>query len=231
MCIRDSPQRAPQAANSAYQGTKLDYNFRAATLPPVNQFIYVPKPSKLKVDESVFLSASERARLVKTCVTTNVGLSRREFSNNLASGAPGSVDPLREALGAHVINRNLGGDSDAINFVVQSAAGQRGTMVDISASGWNSSTLPDSTDIMKPAIPPPSVVASDPTPVSHTMYSQKNKSKNAALLGIQSSGRHNTTNYLSLIHISEPTRLLSISYAVFCLKKKKNTNNTTKSYI
>src|SRR5678815_1365549 len=30
--------------------------------------------------------------------------------------------------------------------------------------------------------------------------------------------------YLSLIHISEPTRLLSISYAVFCLKKKKNIN-------
>src|SRR5674536_5771 len=29
---------------------------------------------------------------------------------------------------------------------------------------------------------------------------------------------------LSLIHISEPTRLLSISYAVFCLKKKKNTS-------
>src|SRR5678816_1463426 len=30
---------------------------------------------------------------------------------------------------------------------------------------------------------------------------------------------------LSLIHISEPTRLLSISYAVFCLKKKKNNKN------
>src|SRR5678815_5290171 len=28
--------------------------------------------------------------------------------------------------------------------------------------------------------------------------------------------------FLSLIHISEPTRLLSISYAVFCLKKKKH---------
>src|SRR5678815_1019973 len=28
------------------------------------------------------------------------------------------------------------------------------------------------------------------------------------------------TLVLSLIHISEPTRLLSISYAVFCLKKK-----------
>eukprot|EP00658_Telonema_sp_P-2_P076721 TRINITY_DN6775_c0_g1_i1.p2 TRINITY_DN6775_c0_g1~~TRINITY_DN6775_c0_g1_i1.p2 ORF type:complete len:105 (+),score=34.15 TRINITY_DN6775_c0_g1_i1:197-511(+) len=34
---------------------------------------------------------------------------------------------------------------------------------------------------------------------------------------------------LSLIHISEPTRLLSISYAVFCLKKKKTyTQHTTR---
>eukprot|EP00658_Telonema_sp_P-2_P074409 TRINITY_DN6361_c0_g1_i2.p1 TRINITY_DN6361_c0_g1~~TRINITY_DN6361_c0_g1_i2.p1 ORF type:complete len:101 (-),score=12.53 TRINITY_DN6361_c0_g1_i2:23-325(-) len=33
---------------------------------------------------------------------------------------------------------------------------------------------------------------------------------------------------LSLIHISEPTRLLSISYAVFCLKKKKTTRTRTK---
>eukprot|EP00658_Telonema_sp_P-2_P067687 TRINITY_DN56618_c0_g1_i1.p1 TRINITY_DN56618_c0_g1~~TRINITY_DN56618_c0_g1_i1.p1 ORF type:complete len:100 (-),score=19.45 TRINITY_DN56618_c0_g1_i1:45-344(-) len=32
--------------------------------------------------------------------------------------------------------------------------------------------------------------------------------------------------HLSLIHISEPTRLLSISYAVFCLKKKKPRNNS-----
>src|SRR5450756_11052 len=31
--------------------------------------------------------------------------------------------------------------------------------------------------------------------------------------------------YLSLIHISEPTRLGMISYAVFCLKKKKKTLN------
>src|SRR5678815_1177494 len=31
------------------------------------------------------------------------------------------------------------------------------------------------------------------------------------------------TPELSLIHISEPTRLLSISYAVFCLKKKRAT--------
>eukprot|EP00658_Telonema_sp_P-2_P012967 TRINITY_DN14931_c0_g1_i4.p3 TRINITY_DN14931_c0_g1~~TRINITY_DN14931_c0_g1_i4.p3 ORF type:complete len:108 (+),score=48.47 TRINITY_DN14931_c0_g1_i4:338-661(+) len=37
---------------------------------------------------------------------------------------------------------------------------------------------------------------------------------------------------LSLIHISEPTRLLSISYAVFCLKKKKKKTikKTTQTY-
>eukprot|EP00658_Telonema_sp_P-2_P049547 TRINITY_DN37691_c0_g1_i2.p1 TRINITY_DN37691_c0_g1~~TRINITY_DN37691_c0_g1_i2.p1 ORF type:complete len:314 (+),score=72.76 TRINITY_DN37691_c0_g1_i2:269-1210(+) len=41
-------------------------------------------------------------------------------------------------------------------------------------------------------------------------------------------------SYLSLIHISEPTRLLSISYAVFCLKKKKKKKKeklTNKIYI
>ena len=32
-----------------------------------------------------------------------------------------------------------------------------------------------------------------------------------------------TVLLLSLIHIPEPTRLLIISYAVFCLKKKKKT--------
>src|SRR5680860_1745878 len=31
---------------------------------------------------------------------------------------------------------------------------------------------------------------------------------------------------LSLIHISEPTRRTPISYAVFCLKKKKNRKDT-----
>src|SRR5660398_85057 len=31
----------------------------------------------------------------------------------------------------------------------------------------------------------------------------------------------------SVIHISEPTRLRRISYAVFCLKKKKKTNRIT----
>src|SRR5450756_2933604 len=36
--------------------------------------------------------------------------------------------------------------------------------------------------------------------------------------------------HLSLIHISEPTRLGMISYAVFCLKKKKKNMKKTKLY-
>src|SRR5450756_3169237 len=37
-------------------------------------------------------------------------------------------------------------------------------------------------------------------------------------------GLHHLVYELSLIHISEPTRLGMISYAVFCLKKKKKTS-------
>src|SRR5450756_2055013 len=36
--------------------------------------------------------------------------------------------------------------------------------------------------------------------------------------------KYGDAQVLSLIHISEPTRLGMISYAVFCLKKKKNKN-------
>ena len=36
---------------------------------------------------------------------------------------------------------------------------------------------------------------------------------------------------LSLIHISEPTRLGMISYAVFCLKKKKTQKTKKKTKI
>src|SRR5665647_2628812 len=50
---------------------------------------------------------------------------------------------------------------------------------------------------------------------------------------LDGSGCHRKTpplpSKLSLIHISEPTRRTPISYAVFCLKKKKNkTNKKTK---
>src|SRR5660397_255400 len=38
-----------------------------------------------------------------------------------------------------------------------------------------------------------------------------------------------TVLFLSLIHISEPTRLRRISYAVFCLKKKKKKKKIKKN--
>src|SRR5665809_118966 len=37
------------------------------------------------------------------------------------------------------------------------------------------------------------------------------------------------SSFLSLIHISEPTRLRRISYAVFCLKKKRRPQRSTQS--
>src|SRR5450756_2664516 len=40
--------------------------------------------------------------------------------------------------------------------------------------------------------------------------------------------RSTSRRHLSLIHISEPTRLGMISYAVFCLKKKKKTKKNQK---
>ncbi len=46
---------------------------------------------------------------------------------------------------------------------------------------------------------------------------------NTELLKKQLLSEKEYLSYLSLIHISEPTRLLSISYAVFCLKKKTTT--------
>ena len=44
---------------------------------------------------------------------------------------------------------------------------------------------------------------------------------NTAHIEYESETRHYAHVDLSLIHISEPTRHLRISYAVFCLKKKK----------
>src|SRR5664279_2151439 len=38
----------------------------------------------------------------------------------------------------------------------------------------------------------------------------------------KSMSKYRKAKFLSLIHISEPTRRTPISYAVFCLKKKKN---------
>eukprot|EP00658_Telonema_sp_P-2_P057971 TRINITY_DN46397_c0_g1_i2.p1 TRINITY_DN46397_c0_g1~~TRINITY_DN46397_c0_g1_i2.p1 ORF type:complete len:188 (-),score=23.67 TRINITY_DN46397_c0_g1_i2:63-626(-) len=60
---------------------------------------------------------------------------------------------------------------------------------------------------------------------AYQLNNTTNKRQKACLLPVDTS--QCTDDCLSLIHISEPTRLLSISYAVFCLKKKKQTPYTT----
>src|SRR5678815_5731991 len=56
-------------------------------------------------------------------------------------------------------------------------------------------------------------------------HEKRSGDRHACAIQWPSYGNHNENEKqhvdLSLIHISEPTRLLSISYAVFCLKKKK----------
>src|SRR5450756_2918989 len=56
---------------------------------------------------------------------------------------------------------------------------------------------------------------------SSTLRMARRKSSASAILSSTSA-----VPPLSLIHISEPTRLGMISYAVFCLKKKKKNNKT-----
>ena len=56
----------------------------------------------------------------------------------------------------------------------------------------------------------------------HTDYNGGHVFPAAISLGTYGAARKRDDQLLSLIHISEPTRRRGISYAVFCLKKKKN---------
>ena len=66
---------------------------------------------------------------------------------------------------------------------------------------------------------------------SHETYGKELPCREPELLSRALNGKewHGLTvtncaeDYLSLIHISEPTRPISISYAVFCLKKRQAT--------
>eukprot|EP00658_Telonema_sp_P-2_P044451 TRINITY_DN32349_c0_g1_i1.p1 TRINITY_DN32349_c0_g1~~TRINITY_DN32349_c0_g1_i1.p1 ORF type:complete len:124 (+),score=22.10 TRINITY_DN32349_c0_g1_i1:176-547(+) len=83
---------------------------------------------------------------------------------------------------------------------------------------------------LRQSVPPPTITRSeaeeDAQKRSATAHGISGHSKSPVRLGPGMSPRQafGEGPSLSLIHISEPTRLLSISYAVFCLKKKKQTN-------
>lgn len=77
-----APQRANLHQLSEYQAVKLEYNYRAATLPSIDSTArFVPKPSKLQVDRSLFLSKEEKELVVPRNPGTLTALSRREMGN------------------------------------------------------------------------------------------------------------------------------------------------------
>lgn len=77
------PSHSPQRTLSEFQGVKLEYNFRASALPMVNkQSIFVRKPNKMQMDASLFLTKSEKERLVPQCPGTTASLSRHELQNH-----------------------------------------------------------------------------------------------------------------------------------------------------
>jgi hypothetical protein len=85
--IGGAPQRPNLRQLSEFQGVKLEYNYRAATLPDINKTTrYVSKPSKLQVDRSIFLPPHERALLTESNMGTRTMLSRKEMSNTGVEG-------------------------------------------------------------------------------------------------------------------------------------------------
>jgi hypothetical protein len=83
-----APQRPNLRQLSEYQGIRLEYNYRASKLPDINHTTrFVPQPSKLQVDRSIFLPDSEKQKLVDRNQGTATLLSRREMTNE---GVPGA---------------------------------------------------------------------------------------------------------------------------------------------
>ena len=58
-----------------------------------------------------------------------------------------------------------------------------------------------------------------PAPDAQALFQKKHNTRARIYTG--AGGQDQPVVILSLIHISEPTRQAEISYAVFCLKKKK----------
>src|SRR5450759_5897741 len=94
----------------------------------------------------------------------------------------------------------------------------RGSYLDYAMSVIISRALPDARDGLKPVQRRILYAMHDMGVRAGTPYK-----KSARIVG-EVLGKYHPHGDLSLIHISEPTRLGMISYAVFCLKKKKQNN-------
>ena len=78
------PQRPNLHSLCEFQGTRLEYNYRALELPQVNKStVFVRKPNKMQIDQSLFLTSREKAMLVKRCPGTAASLSRAEMQNTV----------------------------------------------------------------------------------------------------------------------------------------------------
>eukprot|EP00658_Telonema_sp_P-2_P080015 TRINITY_DN7885_c0_g2_i3.p1 TRINITY_DN7885_c0_g2~~TRINITY_DN7885_c0_g2_i3.p1 ORF type:complete len:227 (-),score=54.60 TRINITY_DN7885_c0_g2_i3:56-736(-) len=129
---------------------------------------------------------------------------------------------LLQMLSRNLYHSNSGPEAGTIAAVTSSsslssaAVAARGGMSRMMMAGGSPSTAADIRgQYGNASTHRPTLSTSPGSRVASSSVSQKNS-------------RHVSGAYqahgLSLIHISEPTRLLSISYAVFCLKKKKKKN-------
>ena len=81
------PKRPLMHTLSEFQAVKMDYSFRASTLPDVNKkTVFVPKPNKMQIDRTVFLSPKEKSMLVSKCPATVSTLSTHEIRNHTLPG-------------------------------------------------------------------------------------------------------------------------------------------------
>eukprot|EP00758_Cryptobia_borreli_P014583 Tbor_TRINITY_DN5935_c3_g4::TRINITY_DN5935_c3_g4_i1::g.19229::m.19229 len=98
------PARPMMHRCAAYQGVRLEYNYRAAVLPPLRELVYVPKASKMEVDGGLFLTQSERSRRTDKCLGTAARISRVEFENNKYGSEWAASDPLGDTIGPHLVS-------------------------------------------------------------------------------------------------------------------------------
>mgnify|MGYP002682039042 CR=1 FL=1 len=139
------------------------------------------------------------------------------------------LEEATEIIAAESISaRIVAGATDLMLELEKGGHREVSTLVDISrVNGLNSIHIDDDGWIhLGPMVTHNSVIASSilrkfAAPLVQACWSVGSHSNRLAPVGQQIFAGY----WLSLIHISEPTRLLSISYAVFCLKKKKNTRN------